>query len=94
LIMEDTCNPKCHKWKKFKKNCPFYLETTWIKAGENVPRLVRDCAPKRTVFMLMDLIPRVDASQRASEQARNGASAIVAELAGLAGGKQIPEIGP
>jgi len=91
--MEDTCNPKCHKWKKFKKNCPFYLETTWIKEGENVPQIAHDCAPKRTVFMLMDLIPRVDAAQKASEQSRNRASDTVRELTRIFSGKQTPEIG-
>ena len=67
--VQPTCREKeCHLWNKGK--CPFSLETWW-KPLEGQPKLVRDCAPIRTMLMTQELYNRQIGLQKAIEDQRN-----------------------
>jgi len=67
--MEATCKEKeCSHWNKGK--CPFSVETWW-KPIEGQPRLVRDCAPIRTMLMVQELYNQQVRLQQALEEQRN-----------------------
>lgn len=58
--MEGTCEKSCPFWKKYKEKCPFYLKTTWQNSEEaGKVSVVEDCAPKRSVYMLMSFESRM-----------------------------------
>ena len=74
--MENTCIEKeCPWWKRYKTKCPNYMETWWtpqsIKGIGAKPELVKDCAPKRTTMMVIDLINEVGGLHAANNQARD-----------------------
>ena len=46
----DTCHDKCPFWKKYKKNCPNFVEGTW-KTHEGHVYNTMDCAPKRSMIL-------------------------------------------
>ena len=58
-IMEDvkgTCvKEDCQSWKENGNKCPHYMETVWVNESNGVPKILEDCAPRRTVLMLMDM---------------------------------------
>lgn len=67
--MESTCREKkCSHWNKGK--CPFGLETWW-KPLEGEPKLIRDCAPIRTMLMVQELYNQQIRLQQAQEEQRN-----------------------
>lgn len=72
--MEETCNfEQCKFGKSFFNNrteCFNFVETWW-KPLEGQPKLVGDCAPRRTMLMVQDLYNRLIGLQQASEQERN-----------------------
>ena len=73
--VQPTCREKeCHLWNKGK--CPFSLETWW-KPLEGQPKLVRDCAPIRTMLMTQELYNRQIGLQKAIEDQRNEAVKIM-----------------
>jgi len=84
--MKDTCLcEKCPLWKKYysRKNgqcCPNYIETSWTSREDNQPVLIKDCAPKRSVLMMMDMQNRLFGTQQAAEQARNKSEKVSQEL--------------
>ena len=71
--MDDTCFHECHLWKKYKENCPNFVRTGWRDESTGVVKDVNDCAPKRTMFLLMDVSNMVVGLQQASNQERNAA---------------------
>jgi hypothetical protein len=75
--MENTCNEKCHLWKKYGINCPNYIESWWTFEDKKKPILIKDCAPKRTFLMIQELYNRLVGLQQASEQQRNNAGTII-----------------
>ena len=54
---EATCiGEKCPNYcPNCKENCPNYIETVWINEQNSKPIILEDCAPKRTIFMLMEM---------------------------------------
>jgi len=80
--MENTC---CFEKCEFAKilmlsnpnQCMNYIESMWMKgpmdgsAGGSRPKLVNDCAPKRTFLMVQELYARQIGTQQAVEQIRN-----------------------
>lgn len=73
--MEDTaCGGKC-PWVKSGfcsdvAECPNHVESWWTnKEGDT--KLVRDCAPKRLMIQMQQLLSRFEGVQGAAEQARN-----------------------
>lgn len=46
----DTCNEKCPFWKKYKKNCPNFVEGEW-RTHEGHTYKTFDCAPKRSMIL-------------------------------------------
>ncbi len=86
--MENTCNyPDCGfaKFHKFKKpdQCPNYLEN-WFRTNapgaDQTPKLVRDCAPRRTLIMIQELYNRDIGVQQALEQQRNVTFKVVSKF--------------
>jgi hypothetical protein len=47
---QNTCNEKCPFWKKYKKDCPNFVEGRWrTKEGHEYDTF--DCAPKRSMIL-------------------------------------------
>jgi hypothetical protein len=75
--MEDlkhTCKVTCKFWKKYKHDCPFYLETVWrppADATNGTPVVIKDCAPKRSVLLQMASNNALLGLQQANEEYRN-----------------------
>jgi hypothetical protein len=57
--------------KRGKKACPFWLETTWVDQSTGQPKVINDCAPKRSVMLSIDGFNRMQGLQQAAEQERN-----------------------
>ncbi len=73
--MEGTCNYKeCAFFKRMKwkhnSECFNFIETWWTPL-EGTPKLVQDCAPKRTMIMTQELYNQQIRLQQASEEQRN-----------------------
>ena len=69
-MVENTCNDKCPFWKKYKENCMFYLETVWVSHDTSVPKTVKDCAPKRSLLLQMEVANRLTAVQKEANTER------------------------
>jgi hypothetical protein len=70
----NTCHDKCKFWRKYKENCPFYLETTWKPPEDAVdptPQVVKDCSPKRSVLLQMAMSNMLLGLLQANEEYRN-----------------------
>ena len=50
------------------KECPNYIETIWQEDGNPQPKIVKDCAPRRTQLLLQDLHNRTFALQKQTSQ--------------------------
>jgi hypothetical protein len=74
---EDTCvGERCVFFKKYmnpEENtiCPFYLETTWAPEGSMQPKLIKDCAPKRSLLLQLEGTSRIVGIQKDFEEQRN-----------------------
>src|SRR6187402_3608775 len=74
--MDDTaCGAECPLVKsgicQSDKQCPNFLETWWQEGEQGRPKMVRDCAPKRTMLQQADFTHRMIGMQAAIEQMRN-----------------------
>lgn len=70
--MESTCKMSCPFWKKYQHNCPHYIETTWMPHDESQsPKVIRDCAPKRSLILQLELHSKLEGMIVASNQERN-----------------------
>lgn len=74
--MESTCTfIGCAVAKKFKfKNpvdCFNNVQSFWLNPATGIKEDVNDCAPKRTLLMVMDLSNRLTGVQKSQEQQRN-----------------------
>lgn len=66
--MEGTCREeKCSHWAEGK--CPFSFETWW-KPLEGQPKMVRDCAPIRTMLMVQELYNQIVGLHKAQDEQR------------------------
>ena len=54
-----------------KQNCPFFINTTWVNEQSSQPKVVNDCAPKRSVMLQMEAFNRMQGLQMSFEQQRN-----------------------
>ena len=72
MNVQDTCTTKCKFWKKYKENCPFFMETLWAPhEGSSQPKTVKDCAPKRSLILQMETFAMIQGLHTASNQERN-----------------------
>lgn len=70
--MESTCKMSCPFWKKYRHNCPHYIETTWMPHDESrPPKVIKDCAPKRSLLLQLELHSKLEGMIVASNQERN-----------------------
>jgi hypothetical protein len=71
----DTCTEECAFYKKYmkpgKSQCPFYIGTTWVNEENTQPKIVNDCAPKRSVIMQTETFNRMLGLQISFEEQRN-----------------------
>jgi len=86
--MEDTCSEGCPNYKKYfskrKGNiCPLYIETVWTSEKDHETKVMKDCSPKRSCLMMMDLTNRLIGAQKASEQSRNSSDKVAEKLTGF-----------
>jgi len=79
--MENTCNEKNCKFHELiggdPEQCPNFVESWWTPKDGGQPRLVRDCAPKRTMLMVQEHYNRLIGLQEAQEQQRNESAKII-----------------
>lgn len=74
--MESTCDFKtCKVASKLRfKNpgqCFNNVQSFWLNPDTGIKQDVNDCAPKRTLLMVMDLSNRLTGVQKSQEQQRN-----------------------
>lgn len=56
---------------KTDRECPFYVETLWQKEGDPVPKIVKDCSPKKMMVEQNALLHRMLCTQSVVEDVRN-----------------------
>ncbi len=66
--MEDTACKDCPFKKMGFSECPNYIETLWHVEGNPQPKIVKDCAPKRSLLMIQELHNRNFALQKQISQ--------------------------
>lgn len=74
--MENTnCGENCAFVKsgfcKSDCECPFYVESWWIKSGEQIPVKIKDCHTKRSTIEINNQHQRLVAIQSVQEETRN-----------------------
>ncbi len=71
--MENTCKKgNCPEWKLHGDHCSNYVENWWTpKEPNSAPILIQDCAKVRTIFLLQDILIRLEGFQQAQEEQRN-----------------------
>ena len=73
--LEPTCmGDQCPFWavdKNERVTCPLFIQTIWSVKGNNQPKTVNDCAPKRNTILLMDYSERAIGIQQDYEGQRN-----------------------
>jgi len=73
--MQDTCNfEQCKFGKSFfndRTECFNFIESWWTPHDGGPPKLVGDCAPRRTVLMIQEHYNRLEGIQKAVEEERN-----------------------
>lgn len=77
---ESTCKrEKCPKWDNnfVDGNCPNFMYTTWVNKEESMPKVLDDCAPQRTVLMLMDMHNHIMGMKEYASQTRNMLSELI-----------------
>lgn len=73
--MENTsCGDECpfvkNKYCSSCKECPNYLESWWTQAGQETPKLIKDCAPKRMLLQQQHMQLRLEQLQATIETQR------------------------
>jgi len=72
--MEDvksTClKEDCPLWKEYGEKCPNYIETVWINENNSQPKVLEDCAVKRTVTILMEIHNQIAGIKQYASQTR------------------------
>lgn len=63
--------------------CPNYIETLWHEKDNPQPRIVKDCAPKRTLLMLQELYNRTFSLQQQVSQGEGQIIELKATLSNL-----------
>lgn len=53
------------------KECPHYIESWWTLDGQNTPKLVKDCFPKKFSLEQNAVVHRMFCLQSSIEQLRN-----------------------
>jgi len=90
--MEGTCTyPKCPHAKlteqlaelagvktEFPKECSNYIEAWWTDENNKQQKIMQDCAPRRTLWMVQDLFNRQIGLQKAQEEQRNASDQAMA----------------
>jgi hypothetical protein len=85
MVVKDTHTNECPCYKKYlkkgKNTCPYYMETIWRSDEEGAQtKVVKDCAPKRTLLIMMELSNRLLGVQQAAEQERNTQHKVLQKL--------------
>lgn len=70
-MVNDTACKDCPFKKMGMSECPNYIETFWHEKNNPQPKLVKDCAPKRTLLMLQEMYTRMFGIQQQINQAEN-----------------------
>lgn len=74
--MKDTnCGENCCFVKqgfcKTDSECPFFIQTLWKIEGEEMPKIVKDCFPKKFALEQNRLLNKQLDLQRLNEETRN-----------------------
>lgn len=73
-MVSDTCDKeKCQLWSLFDGHCPNKMENMFSPPPTvgGPPKMVIDCAPRRTMLMIQELYNRLIGVQKAQEEQRN-----------------------
>jgi hypothetical protein len=79
----DTCNwGECYFSTLFdnRDQCPYFHRLHWLTQDGGQAYHTDDCSAKKTMMMVQELFTRIIGVQKASEQERNAAHALVSEL--------------
>lgn len=85
--MENTCNfSECKMAKKMgfetASDCFNFIESWWTSL-DGQPKLIQDCAPRRTILMIQEHYNRLIGLQQAQEQQRNVNTQVLQKFSGL-----------
>jgi hypothetical protein len=73
--MKDTCDSENCGWLKFiggrAEDCPNFVLTVWHSEEDKETKSVRDCAPRRTLLVVMDMLSSNIATRQSNEELRN-----------------------
>lgn len=89
MAPQPTCDKeKCPLWDLFDGNCPNKIESFWENKMMAGVHTVTDCAPRRTMLFLQEIMNRLTAVERAQEESRNETVwvQVVAEVLGKSTG--------
>lgn len=67
-MVKDTACENCPFKEMGYKECPNYIETIWNEIDNPEPRIVRDCAPRRSLLLLQELLNKSFAVQAQASQ--------------------------
>ena len=67
-MVNDTACKQCPYKEKGFKECPNYIETIWQEEGNPQPKIVKDCAPRRSLLLLQELCNKSFALQKQTSQ--------------------------
>ena len=76
----DTCHEKCPFWKKYKKNCPNFVEGEW-RTMEGHTYKTFDCAPKRSMILCQQVYDHMIDVRKDYNQVRNVAGQLMETVA-------------
>jgi len=86
---QSTCDKeKCKLWDLFDGDCPNKIESFWENKMSAGVHTVTDCAPRRTMLFLQEIMNRLTALERDNNEFRNETVwvQVVAEVLGKSTG--------
>ena len=81
---QDTCIKTCPFWKKYKKNCPNFVEGRWV-THEGHTYETADCAPKRSMILCQQVYDHMLDVRKDYNEVRNISYNVLQATVGLAG---------
>ncbi len=87
MDVTNTCHKGCVYYKKYgHAKCPHFIQTVWTDKKSAQPKVIDDCAPKRSVLLQIDAFNRMLGLQQSFEQERNlqhGMLKVMGEVANI-----------
>jgi len=81
-MTDPTCDKKCVYWEEYGERCPFFIRSGWKDESTGQAKLIEDCAPKRSMLLLMEMSNKMLGLQKSNEQQRNASVDLTKALVG------------